>query len=44
MSEPFKACSGKILAGTGIVLDAVEANPQWTELVKPFYRKSSRLL
>lgn len=29
---------GKSLAGTGIVLDAVEANPAWAELAKPFYR------
>jgi 2-polyprenyl-3-methyl-5-hydroxy-6-metoxy-1,4-benzoquinol methylase len=29
---------GKSLQGTGIILDAVEANPEWAELAKPFYR------
>lgn len=29
---------GKSLTGTGIVLDAVEANPEWAELARPFYR------
>jgi 2-polyprenyl-3-methyl-5-hydroxy-6-metoxy-1,4-benzoquinol methylase len=29
---------GKSLEGTGIVLDAVEANREWAELAKPYYR------
>jgi 2-polyprenyl-3-methyl-5-hydroxy-6-metoxy-1,4-benzoquinol methylase len=29
---------GASLAGTGIVLDAVEANPEWAELARPHYR------
>ena len=29
---------GKSLAGTAIELDAVEANPEWAELARPFYR------
>ena len=29
---------GKSLEGTGMVLDAVEANPEWAELARPFYR------
>jgi 2-polyprenyl-3-methyl-5-hydroxy-6-metoxy-1,4-benzoquinol methylase len=30
---------GKSLEGTGIVLDAVEANPEWAELARPYYRQ-----
>lgn len=29
---------GKSLEGSGLVLDAVEANPEWAELAKPYYR------
>jgi 2-polyprenyl-3-methyl-5-hydroxy-6-metoxy-1,4-benzoquinol methylase len=29
---------GRSLEGSGIVLDAVEANPEWAELARPFYR------
>lgn len=29
---------GKSLEGTGLVLDAVEANAEWAQLAKPFYR------
>ena len=29
---------GRSLEGTGIVLDAVEANPEWAEMARPFYR------
>src|SRR3984957_18956245 len=29
---------GRSLEGTGIVLDAVEANPEWAEMAKPYYR------
>ncbi|MDB5304766.1 MAG: Methyltransferase type 11 [Phycisphaerales bacterium] len=29
---------GKSLEGTGIVLDAVEANPEWAAMAKPYYR------
>jgi len=30
---------GASLAGTGIVLDAVEANPEWAEMARPHYRQ-----
>ena len=30
---------GKSLEGTGVVLDAVEANPEWAELARPHYRR-----
>ncbi|HZK80167.1 MAG TPA: hypothetical protein VFC46_03850, partial [Humisphaera sp.] len=29
---------GQSLADTGLVMDAVEANSEWAELAKPFYR------
>lgn len=30
---------GQSLAGTGIVIDAVEPNPAWADLARPFYRQ-----
>jgi 2-polyprenyl-3-methyl-5-hydroxy-6-metoxy-1,4-benzoquinol methylase len=30
---------GELLTGSGLVMDAVEPNPQWAEHCKPFYRK-----
>ena len=29
---------GKSLEGSGLILDAVEANPEWAEMAKPYYR------
>ena len=29
---------GQSLQGTGIVLDAVEANPEWAQMARPYYR------
>jgi 2-polyprenyl-3-methyl-5-hydroxy-6-metoxy-1,4-benzoquinol methylase len=29
---------GESLQGTGLVLDAIEANPEWAELARPYYR------
>jgi 2-polyprenyl-3-methyl-5-hydroxy-6-metoxy-1,4-benzoquinol methylase len=31
---------GEAMQGTGLVLDAVEANPQWAEQARPFYRNT----
>ncbi len=30
---------GRTLAGSGLTLDAVEPNPAWAELARPFYRR-----
>jgi len=29
---------GQLLAGSGLAIDAVEPNPQWAEICRPFYR------
>ena len=31
---------GQAMQGTGLILDAVEANTQWAEQARPFYRKT----
>src|SRR5262249_20902641 len=29
---------GQMLQGSGLIIDAIEPNPQWAEHAKPFYR------